>query len=79
VAVTPASGRVMTSLGSSTRLALATGAVTTGSHVFGGLPVVGFTVRTFENGTLACSTGACQGNYGGAFPLKYRRNITPAN
>jgi hypothetical protein len=77
VAVTPTSGRVLTSLGSSTRVTLATGAVTTGSHAFSGLPVVGFTARTFENGTLACSTGACQGNYGGAFPLKYRRSVAP--
>lgn len=74
--VAPNSGQ-LTSLGTSTRMNLANGAVTTGSHVFSGLPVVGLGVRTFVNGTLVCSGGACQGNYGGSFPLKFRRAITP--
>ena len=56
----------------------ATGQVVTGPHTFRGLPMVGFAVRIFRNGTLTCGAGACQGNYGGAFPLKYRRNITPS-
>ncbi len=64
------------SLPASTRLDIATGQVTSGPHTFTGLPVVGFSARTFENGTLTCGFGNCQGNYGGAFPLKYRRSIT---
>lgn len=40
---------------------------------FFGLPVVGFMVRTFNNGTL----GNFQANYGSAFSHKYRQNITP--
>jgi hypothetical protein len=56
---------------------LATGTVTTGAHAFTGLPVVGFAVRTFVNGTLSCGAGSCQGNYGGSFPLKFRRSISP--
>jgi hypothetical protein len=56
----------------------ATGQVVTGPHTFRGLPMVGFAVRIFRNGTLTCGAGACQGNYGGAFALKYRRNITPS-
>jgi hypothetical protein len=67
----------ITSLANSTRLDLATGAQTTGPEVLRGLPVIGFTARTFVNGTLACDAGACQGNYGGAFPFQYRRSITP--
>jgi hypothetical protein len=31
---------------------------------------VGFFARTFANGTLGCGAGSCQGNYGGAFPLR---------
>jgi hypothetical protein len=42
-----------------------------------GLPVIGFMVRTFRNGTLSCGSGACQGNYGGAFPHKYKRVAYP--
>jgi hypothetical protein len=54
-----------------------TGASSTGRFRVGGLPLVGFMMRTFRNGTLTCSTGACQGNYGGSFPHRYRRSITP--
>ena len=61
----------------STRLDVVSGATTTGAHSFVGLPVVGFTVRTFQNGTLTCGGLACQGNYASAFPLKYRRSISP--
>jgi hypothetical protein len=67
----------LTSLFSSTRTSLATGAVTNGSHQYFGLPLTGFSVRSFENGTLVCTAGACQGNYGAAFPLKYTRSISP--
>lgn len=77
--VTTLNALTLTSLGGSARTHLATGAVSTGIHAYSGLPVVGLGVRTFVNGTLACSGGACQGNYGGAFPLKYRRSISPAN
>lgn len=44
-----------------------------GSQQFLGLPVVGFMVRTFNNGTL----GAFQANYGSAFEHKYRQTIFP--
>jgi hypothetical protein len=67
----------LTSLSSSTRIDLATGNVTPGAHTYSGLPLLGFAVRTFRNGTLTCSAGACQGNYGGAFPFKYTRQVTP--
>jgi hypothetical protein len=69
--------RVLTSQGSSTRLDMATGQVQTGAHTFRGLPLIVSTFRTFENGTLTCSAGACQGNYGGSFPAAYQRSITP--
>ena len=42
-----------------------------------GLPVTGFMVRTFSNGTLTCTTGACQGNYASLFGHSYRNLITP--
>jgi len=42
---------------------------------FTGLPVVGFMVRTFNNGTL----GNFQANYGSAFNHKYRQNVSGAN
>ncbi len=67
----------LTSLADSTRMDLATGAVTTAPQTYYGLPVIGFTARTFVNGTLQCSAGACQGNYGGAFPFQYTRKISP--
>jgi hypothetical protein len=70
-------GPVLTSLPGSTRIDLATGTQTAGSHQLGGLPVVGMAMRIFQNGTLVCSAGSCQGNYGGAFPLKYERTVTP--
>jgi hypothetical protein len=44
-----------------------------------GLPVVGFMARTFRNGTLACSSGNCQGNYGGSSAHRVRRVVNPAN
>jgi hypothetical protein len=70
---------MLQSLPSSTRLNISTGALSTGAHVFAGLPVTGFHLRTFVNGTLTCGTATCQGNYGGSFPLKYRRVISPSN
>ena len=66
----------LSSLPSSLRIDLATGQMFTGAHTFHGLPVIGFSLRTFSNGTLSCAGApACQGNYGGAFPLAYRRAI----
>ena len=54
------------------------GAATTGRAVtFLGLPVTGFMVRTFDNGTLTCATGSCQGNYSALFPHSYVTTITP--
>ena len=67
----------MTSQPGSTRTNLATGQVTAGSHTFRGLPMVGFTARTFANGTLRCGAGSCQGNYGGAFPFRYAEPLDP--
>lgn len=67
----------LASLGSSTRYVASTGTLLSGPHTFTGLPVVGLMVRSFENGTLNCGAGSCQGNYGGAFPLSFRRSITP--
>lgn len=67
----------LTSLPSSVRWPADGGAPVAGSHRFEGLPVVGFAARIFVNGTLACDAGTCQGNYGGAVPLKYRRAVTP--
>ena len=67
----------LTSAGNSTRMDGVDGSVTASSHTFTGLPVVGFTVRTFQNGTLSCGGASCQGNYGSAFPLKYQRSLYP--
>ncbi len=76
-AFSPPDTIVFASLPGSTRIDLATGAQATGSHRYQGLPVVGFTARTLVNGTLQCNAGACQGNYGAAYPFQYRRSITP--
>lgn len=57
----------------------ANGNSTAGAHAYKGLPVVGFSARILRNGALRCDAGTCLGNYGGAFPLKYRRNIAPAS
>jgi hypothetical protein len=51
--------------------------VAASATVFYGLPVTGFMVRTFSNGTLTCSTGSCQGNYASAFDHAYRNLILP--
>ena len=42
-----------------------------------GLPVTGFMIRTFSNGTLTCASGACQGNYASLFDHAYANNIAP--
>lgn len=43
-----------------------------------GLPVVGFMVRTFNNGTISSGGSTVLSNYGSAFDHKYRENIAPA-
>jgi hypothetical protein len=72
-------GLSLQSLPRSLRIDALTGTVTTGSHLLRGLPMTGFAVRTFTNGVLHCSAGTCLGNYGGAYPLDYRRLIQPAS
>lgn len=52
-------------------------AVGAGTANYVGLPVIGFMVRSFNNGTLTCGTASCQGNYGAAFGHKYLETITP--
>lgn len=66
---------VLVSQQSSLKTNIATGLVIPGPHQFHGLPVTGFVVRTFENGTLRCGAVNCQGNYGAAFPLKSSRLV----
>lgn len=39
-----------------------------------GLPVVGFSARTLDNGFISCAGAVCKGNYGGLFKLRARRN-----
>jgi hypothetical protein len=69
---------VLTSLPSSTRHDLGTGATVPGPHAYVGLPLIGFAARTFTNGTLQCAgSGSCQGNYGGAFAFRYRPAVSP--
>jgi len=68
----------MRSLGNSVRVDLTTGVVSTSAHVFTGLPVVGFSGRTFLNGLLTCGDVNCQGNYGSAFPFKSIKTVAPA-
>jgi hypothetical protein len=72
------SGSSISSLPGSSWVDLATGAVGTGSVQLFGLPVAGFMVRTFENGTLSCSGGACQGNYASAMPHRRIMRILAA-
>lgn len=59
------------------RIDLASGTPTDVRPTYWGLPAVGFMARTFRNGTLSCTGAACQGNYGGAFPHRYRRTAYP--
>jgi hypothetical protein len=44
---------------------------------FFGLPVTGFMIRTFSNGSLTCAAGTCQGNYGSLFNHSYATRIDP--
>jgi len=59
----------------STTLAIAAG--TAGAQTFFGLPSTGFMVRTFDNGTLTCGTGSCQGNYSALFRHSFITTIAP--
>jgi len=70
-------GLVSAAAGSSTTPLVSGGAATAGAQVYLGLPVVGFMVRTFTNGTLHCGTASCLGNYMGSASHGYRNNITP--
>jgi hypothetical protein len=54
----------------SVRVDLDSGQTLAGEFTFFGLPAIGFSVRTFNNGRLSCGGGACQGNYGSAFPMR---------
>jgi TRAP-type mannitol/chloroaromatic compound transport system permease large subunit len=58
-----------------TSMRISDGAVNAESAVMIGLPVIGFMVRTFENGQLTCGNAVCQGNYGGAFPHTSFREV----
>jgi hypothetical protein len=59
----------------STTLAIAAG--TAGAQTFFGLPSTGFMIRTFDNGTLTCGSGSCQGNYSAIFRHSFITTITP--
>lgn len=63
----------MVSAATSTTRNIINAATVVGGQQFLGLPVVGFMVRTFNNGTL----GAFQANYGSAFDHKYIQTIFP--
>jgi hypothetical protein len=56
---------------------ISTGVGVAGTQTFRGLPVVGFMIRTFDNGNLTCGTATCQGSYGGSVQHAYRNSITP--
>lgn len=77
----------MGALASSERITLDSTAVaavdTVGAVTFFGLPVTGFMIRTFKNGTVSCpgttagTTTTCQGNYSNLFNHSYLNTITP--
>ena len=48
-----------------------------GPYTFTGLPVTGFMIRTFDNGTLTCGSASCQGNYASLFRHSYITGINP--
>ena len=63
--------------GATTVIPLA-GASVTGSRTYFGLPVIGFAVQTFTNGTLTVGAATnVLSNYGGNFDHKYTRSILP--
>ena len=78
VTFAPNPSGVLTSLPTSTRFDFATGAAVSGPHSFKGLPIVGFWLRTYQNASVPCGPGpVCQVFYSSAFPLAYKRSITP--
>jgi len=60
-----------------TSVTVTAGTAATLAETFHGLPVVGFMIRTFNNGTLTCGTASCQGNYGGSAGHAYTLNVLP--
>jgi hypothetical protein len=60
-----------------TTITIASATAAAGPQTFRGLPVVGFMIRTFDNGNLTCGTATCQGSYGGSVSHAYRNSITP--
>jgi hypothetical protein len=56
---------------------IVTGVTSAAAQTFHGLPVVGFMIRTFSNGTLSCGTATCQGNYGGSVSHAFRNSDLP--
>ncbi len=67
----------ITSLATSVTTNILSGAAVTAAQTFQGLPVVGFMVRTFNNGTISVGGTSVLSNYGSAFDHKYRQTITP--
>jgi hypothetical protein len=62
--------------GTTIRTSTATGTSTTQtSATYNGLPVIGFAVQTFTNGTLAGPTGPVMAHYVGTFGHRYTRLI----
>jgi len=55
----------------------ATNTASTQAQTFHGLPVVGFMIRTFSNGSLSCGTATCQGNYGASASHAYKNFNVP--
>jgi len=55
------------------------GTISTTSTTFNGLPVIGFSAITFENGTLSIvgAVGQIQSNYGGNFNHKTTVSVSP--
>jgi hypothetical protein len=68
---------LVSGVGSTTRN-VTTNVTVVGAQTYQGLPVVGFMVRTFQNGTLSCAGVSCQGNYGSAFNHNYIDTVAPA-
>jgi hypothetical protein len=52
----------------------ATGEISSTVFKLTGLPVVGFSAQTLDNGFINCGGAVCKGNYGGLFKLRARRN-----
>jgi hypothetical protein len=73
---TNAVGTGLTSDATSTTVGAA-GIITTAAQTYHGLPVVGFMVRTYANGTLTCGTASCLGNYMGSVGHAFTLNVTP--